>query len=89
MRITNFKAFMAFMQDLWKVAGYKTVPFSTGRDGVVWFNNWLLGMNCIDLDDIRKTEFMFATPFARFLITARRLCRRYSEMPICMISLRN
>ena len=67
MRITNFKAFMAFMQDLWKVAGYKTVPFSTGRDGVVWFNNWLLGMNCIDLDDIRKTEFMVRNSIRKIL----------------------
>jgi len=58
MRMKNFKTFMSFLQELWKVAGYKTVPFSTGRDGVVWFNNWLLGYNCIDLDDIRKSEFL-------------------------------
>jgi hypothetical protein len=67
MRMTNFKSFMAFMQDLWKVAGYKTVPFSTGRDGVVWFNNWLLGMNCIDLDDMSKTEYMVRNSIRKIL----------------------
>ena len=57
-RLKSQKTFMSFLNELWEVAGYKTVPFSTGRDGVVWFNNWLLGYSCIDLNDMRKTEFL-------------------------------
>ena len=58
MRIEQPKVFMRYIQDLWKVAGYKTIPFSTGRSGVLWFNNWLLDKSCINLDDIRDTEFI-------------------------------
>ena len=39
------------------MAGYRTMFFATGRPGVVWFNNWLLNMNCIDLNDMRECEF--------------------------------
>ncbi|MBR4157397.1 MAG: FAD-dependent oxidoreductase [Oscillospiraceae bacterium] len=52
------KGWMPWLQELWDVAGYKTIPFTTGREGVLWFNNWILEKNCIDLEDIRETEFI-------------------------------
>ena len=58
MREENPKTFRRYIEDLWEVAGYKTIFFSTGRDGVVWFNNWLLNKSCINLEDIRESELM-------------------------------
>ena len=52
----NPEAGRAFSMELMKVAGYRTAFFPAGCNDVVWFNNWLSGMSCIDLDDIRETE---------------------------------
>ena len=47
-----------FLAELKKIAGYPTMFFPAGNMHTVWFNNWLSGMNCIDLNDLRRTELM-------------------------------
>ena len=46
-----------FIGELSKIAGFSTAFFTDGRNDVVWFNNWVPNKSCIDLDDIRETEF--------------------------------
>ncbi|MBR4157381.1 MAG: FAD-dependent oxidoreductase [Oscillospiraceae bacterium] len=67
MRLDEPKVFRRYIEDLWEVAGYKTIFFPTGVDGVVWFNNWLLHKSCINLDDLRETEFMVRNSIRRIL----------------------
>ena len=40
-----------------KIAGFVVLPLPTSRDGIVWFNNFLINMNCIDIKDLTSTEF--------------------------------
>jgi hypothetical protein len=47
----------SMIQEMSRIAGFRTMFFTAGSNDVVWFNNWLTGMNCIDLNDIRETEF--------------------------------
>ena len=47
----------SFQKELTKIAGYPTAFFPTPRNDVVWFNNWLPSLNCIDIQDIKYTEF--------------------------------
>lgn len=53
----NPELYKNFISELTKVAGFLTNFYSDGRNDVVWVNNWLPGLNCIDLEDIKKTEF--------------------------------
>ena len=53
----NPEASASFSKELSKRAGYRTAFFPAGPNDIVWFNNWINGMSCIDLEDIRKTEF--------------------------------
>ncbi len=46
-----------FSSELAKVAGFPTAFFTDSRNDVVWVNNWLPNRNCIDLEDIKFTEF--------------------------------
>ncbi len=56
-RQQNPEAARSFSAELEKITGFKTMFFPTERNDVVWFNNWLSGMNCINLDHLRDTEF--------------------------------
>ncbi|MBE6966947.1 MAG: FAD-dependent oxidoreductase [Ruminococcaceae bacterium] len=56
-----------FINGLFEVAGYKTMFFPAGCNDTVWFNNWISGMNCIDLDDIRATELLVRNSIRRIL----------------------
>ena len=56
-----------FLLGLFEVAGYRTMFFPAGCNDIVWFNNWLGGMNCIDLDDIRATELTVRNSIRRIL----------------------
>ena len=61
-----------------KVAGYPTLFLPTERNDVVWFNNWLPNLNCIDLEDIKYSEFLVRNSIRRII----RFCREY--MPATM-----
>ena len=43
-------------EELAKIGGFRTMFFPAGRNDIVWFNNWISGMNCVDLHDLRATE---------------------------------
>jgi len=64
----------AFSSELMKVAGYRTMFFPAGNTDVVWFNNWLSGRLCIDLKDIRDTEFIVRNSIRRILEFCREKC---------------
>ena len=57
----------AFTDELKNVAGYFTLFFPGGSMNTVWFNNWINGMNCTDLDDIRNTQLMVRNSIRRVL----------------------
>ncbi len=65
--LTEFKA------ELMKVAGYKTAILPSERNDVVWFNNWLAGLNCANIEDIKKTEFTVRNSIRRII----KYCREY------------
>ena len=54
----NPKAMRGFTDALREIAGYPTMCFPAGCNDVVWWNNWLGGLNCANLEDIRHTEFL-------------------------------
>ena len=56
-----------FLATLMEIAGYRTMFFPAGCNNIVWFNNWLSGMNCIDLKDIRATELTVRNSIRRIL----------------------
>lgn len=56
-RRANPAAADSFKEELNKVAGYRTSFFPAGCNDVVWFNNWIPNMNCINIEDIKYTEF--------------------------------
>jgi hypothetical protein len=56
-RRANPTAADSFKEELNKVAGYRTSFFPAGCNDVVWFNNWIPNMNCINIEDIKYTEF--------------------------------
>ncbi|NLV51644.1 MAG: FAD-dependent oxidoreductase [Clostridiales bacterium] len=49
------------------VAGYTTMFFPTPRNDVVWFNNWLRPNSCIDIQDIKNSEFMVRNSIRRII----------------------
>ena len=63
----NPEAARSFSKELIALAGYTTAFFPAGCNDIVWFNNWLRGMNCIDLDDIRVTEFKVRNTIRKLL----------------------
>ncbi len=63
----------SFRQEMNKVAGYPTFFLPTERNDVVWFNNWLPNLNCIDLEDIKYTEFTVRNSIRRLI----KFCREY------------
>ena len=42
--------------ELEQIAGYKLTPFSSNRDDVIWFNNWI-PRNCMDVRGLTDTAF--------------------------------
>ncbi|NLX92832.1 MAG: FAD-dependent oxidoreductase, partial [Clostridiales bacterium] len=62
-----------FKSELIKVAGYKTAILPSERNDVVWFNNWLAGLNCANIEDIKKTEFTVRNSIRRII----KYCREY------------
>jgi len=57
----------SLLAEIRKVAGYNTMFFASTRNDVVWFNNWLTGKNCIDIQDIKETEFMVRNSIRRII----------------------
>jgi len=55
-RHSDPKAFRALMDETRDAAGFDVFPLPTHRDDQVWVNNWVLGRNCLDVDDITWTE---------------------------------
>ena len=62
-----------FKEELIRVAGYRTMILPSERNDVVWFNNWLPGMNCANIEDIKKTEFTVRSSIRRII----QFCREY------------
>ena len=50
------EAFKALMGELREAIGFDAFPLPTHRDDQVWVNNWVLGRDCLDVDDITWTE---------------------------------
>ena len=50
------QAFRTLMAEVREAAGFDAFPLPTHRDDQVWVNNWVLGRNCLDVDDITWTE---------------------------------
>lgn len=63
----NPEALASFKDELERVAGYRTLPLPSERNDVIWFNNWLGGLYCIDIEDIKKTEFMVRNSIRRII----------------------
>lgn len=61
LEFSNFRhsepqAFRALIDELRDAAGFDVFPLPTHRDDQVWVNNWVLGRDCLDVDDITWTE---------------------------------
>ena len=63
----------SFRAEMVKIAGYNTAFFPTERNDVVWFNNWLRGLSCIDIEDIKTTEFRVRNSIPKII----KFCREY------------
>jgi 2-polyprenyl-6-methoxyphenol hydroxylase-like FAD-dependent oxidoreductase len=50
------EAFRALMGEMREAAGFDVLPLPTHRDDQVWVNNWVLGRDCLDVDEISWTE---------------------------------
>ncbi len=50
------EAFKVLMGELREAIGFDAFPLPTHRDDQVWVNNWVLGRDCLDVDDITWTE---------------------------------
>ncbi|MBN1322162.1 MAG: FAD-dependent oxidoreductase [Thermoleophilia bacterium] len=50
------EAFKALLDEMREAAGFAVFPLPTHRDDQVWVNNWVLGRDCLDVDDITWTE---------------------------------
>ena len=69
----------AFSKELMELAGYRTMFFPAGCNDVVWFNNWLNGRLCIDLKDIRETEFIVRNSIRKLLEFCRERCAGFEK----------
>jgi len=63
----DFKKFCAFRSahpEQWKdittrifaLGDFRLLPYPTNRNDVMWFNNWIPGRSCLDIEDITWTE---------------------------------
>ena len=55
-RHSDPEAFKVLMGELREAIGFDAFPLPTHRDDQVWVNNWVLGRDCLDVDDITWTE---------------------------------
>lgn len=50
------KRFQQLMSELARVAGTRLLPLPSSRNDVIWMNNWIPGLNCINVEDLTKLE---------------------------------
>ncbi len=55
-RYSDPEAFKALMGEMREAAGFDVFALPTHRDDQVWVNNWVVGRDCLDVDDITWTE---------------------------------
>jgi len=55
-RYSDPEAFKALMGEMHEAAGFDVFALPTHRDDQVWVNNWVLGRDSLDVDDITWTE---------------------------------
>ena len=48
--------FDALMKELAQVAGTRLLPLPTPRNDVLWFNNWIQGLDCTNVEDLTRLE---------------------------------
>jgi hypothetical protein len=44
-------------QKLHEIAGFRTLPFPTPRNDVMWVNNWIPNRDCLNVKDLTSVEF--------------------------------
>ncbi len=50
------KKFEELMKELARIAGTRLVPLPSPRNDVVWVNNWIPNLNCLNVEDLTKLE---------------------------------
>lgn len=45
------------VEKLQQIAGFKSLPFPTPRNDVMWVNNWIPNRDCLKVKDLTKVEF--------------------------------
>jgi hypothetical protein len=50
------KEYHELMSELSKVAGTQLMAFPSARNDVMWVNNWIQGLNCLNVEDLTKVE---------------------------------
>ncbi|MBU2699598.1 hypothetical protein Ga0466249_000679 [Sporomusaceae bacterium BoRhaA] len=45
------------VEKLQEIAGFKSLPFPTPRNDVMWVNNWIPNRDCLKVKDLTKVEF--------------------------------
>jgi hypothetical protein len=45
------------VEKLQEIAGFKSLPFPTPRNDVMWVNNWIPDRDCLKVKDLTKVEF--------------------------------
>ncbi|SMC52934.1 FAD-dependent oxidoreductase [Sporomusa malonica] len=45
------------VQKIHEIAGFRTLPFPTPRNDVMWVNNWIPGRDCLKVKDLTAVEF--------------------------------
>ncbi|MBN2060112.1 MAG: FAD-dependent oxidoreductase, partial [Deltaproteobacteria bacterium] len=52
----NPEKFGELMQEMAEVAGTRLLPLPSPRNDVMWVNNWIPGLNCLNVTDLTKLE---------------------------------
>jgi hypothetical protein len=50
------RGFQQLREELQAIAGFPLLPITAHRDDQVWVNNWVPGMNCLQVEDLSATE---------------------------------
>ena len=45
------------IQKIHEIAGFRSLPFPTPRNDVMWVNNWIPGRDCLKVKDLTAVEF--------------------------------
>jgi hypothetical protein len=48
--------FEVLMKELAQAAGTRLLPLPTPRNDVMWFNNWIQGLDCTNVEDLTRLE---------------------------------